>query len=141
MNHAKQIANMLGLEIGEKFKIKGHPNMGTFWFVDDVSMGMKDAWQYDMGSEMYDLGLEPEELLEQVLTGFYEVERVPWKPKKGDVYWYYSIAYGDAYATEWENTTVELISWKTGNCFRTEVEAETIGKEIVEQIKKEYEEA
>ena len=31
--------------------------------------------------------------------------------------------------------------WKSGNCFRTKEEAETKGKEIMEKLVKEYEEA
>ena len=41
----------------------------------------------------------------------------------------------------WTDECLDLLHWKTGNCFRTEEEAKTKGKEIMEQIKKEYEEA
>lgn len=40
----------------------------------------------------------------------------------------------------WENIE-DYAMCKSGNCFRTEEEAKTKGKEIMEQIQKEYEEA
>lgn len=76
MNHAREIANMLGLEIGEKFKIKGHPDYGTFWFVEDDFMGMRDLWDCDMGPALYEEFENVNDLLEQLLTGFYEVEKL-----------------------------------------------------------------
>lgn len=78
-NYARQIAEMLGLEIGEKFKIKSHPDMGTFWFIDDNSYGLRALLLYVAGKEMYELDLEPEQILEQLLAGFYEVEKLPKK--------------------------------------------------------------
>ena len=41
----------------------------------------------------------------------------------------------------WNDDLTDLLFWKVGNCFKTEEEAATKGKEIMEQIKKEYEEA
>lgn len=138
-NYAKQIAEMLGLEIGEEFGIKGHPGMGTFWFVDDNSMGLRDLLDYDPGPEMFELDFEPEGLLEQILTGFYEVEKLPWKPKDGEEYWAFTSEYCSAIEATWCGHQIDFLSWKAGICFRTKEEAETKGKEIMEQIKKEYE--
>lgn len=143
MNYAKQVAEMLGVEIGEKFRIKGHPDMGTFWFVDDNSMGLRDIWQYDAGSEMYESGFEPKDLLEQILAGFYKVEKLLWKPKQGDEYWHSTFLLDDLLVTSdfWNDSTIDLERWKAGNYFRTREEAKTKGKELMERIKKEYEEA
>ena len=41
----------------------------------------------------------------------------------------------------WTDEGLDLLFWKVGNCFKTEEEAKTKGKEIMEQIQKEYEEA
>lgn len=143
MNHARKIASMLGLEIGEKFKIKGHPDYGTFWFVDDQSEGLKDLWQVELEKGFYDAEIEINDLLEQILTGFYEVEKMPRKPKKGEHYWDFTIYSSTAHAEEhvWIGHSVDFANWKVGNCFKTKEEAETKGREIIEQIKKEYEEA
>lgn len=41
----------------------------------------------------------------------------------------------------WNDDLTDLLFWKAGNCFKTREEAEAKGKEIMEQIRKEYEEA
>lgn len=145
MNYARKIAEMLGLNIGEKFKIKGHPDMGTFWFVDDNSEKMRDIWDFELGPEAYDLCFEPVVLLEQILTGFYEVERLPWKPKRCQKYYTfnYTLESNEKVIDEsiWIDSVFDLMRWKSGNCFETRKKAETNGKKIIEQIRKEYEEA
>lgn len=41
----------------------------------------------------------------------------------------------------WVNTASDYCMWKLGNCFGTREEAETKGKEIMEQLEKEYRES
>lgn len=65
----------------------------------------------------------------------------PWKPKEGDRYCYYSAFNGLVNYARWDDLPGELILWKVGNCFKTEEEAKTKGKEIMEAIQREYEEA
>ena len=65
----------------------------------------------------------------------------PWKPKKGDEYWRCSSKCGKVSLTVWLDDAIDLCGWKSGNCFRTEEEANTKGKEIMEKLVKEYEEA
>lgn len=62
------------------------------------------------------------------------------KPKKGEKYWFYLYGTKEIIYSRWGDGTYDLILWKTGNCFKTKEEAETKGKEIMEKIKKEYEE-
>ena len=65
------------------------------------------------------------------------------KPKKGDIYSYYinSTYFDGTNSCRWTDEGLDLILWKVGNCFKTREEAEAKGKEIMEQIRKEYEEA
>ena len=64
------------------------------------------------------------------------------KNKKGETYWYYPnpIYFGVINSYVWNDDLTDLLFWKVGNCFKTREEAETKGKEIMEQIQKEYEE-
>ena len=77
----------------------------------------------------------------RLLNGDYKVVTKPWKPKKGDIYCYYAKAFEQTLSEKWIGGNYDLLLWKTGNCFKTREEAETKGKEIMEQIQKEYEEA
>ena len=71
-----------------------------------------------------------------------DVKAVPklWKPKKGEKYWTYSEIWEEVTSFRWEGYYYDLLLWKVGNCFKTKDKAEDKGKEIMEQIQKEYEE-
>ena len=77
----------------------------------------------------------------RLLNGDYKVVSKPWKPKKGEKYWFYLYGAKEIIDSTWSGVTYDLLLWKVGNCFKTREEAETKGKEIMEQIRKEYEEA
>ena len=77
----------------------------------------------------------------RLLNGDYKVVTKPWKPKKGEKYWYYSDVWEEARCINWEDWMRDLSFWKAGNCFRTEEEAKAKYKDIMEQIRKEYDEA
>ena len=145
MNHAREIANMLGLEIGEKFTIKGHPDYGTFWFVDDQSEGWRELWKVDLEKGFYDAEIEINDTLEQLLAGFYEVEKMPWKPKRSQKYYTvnYTLQTNEKVIDEtiWIDSVYDLMRWKSGNCFKTRKKAEIKGEELIERLRKEYEEA
>ena len=77
----------------------------------------------------------------RLLNGDYKVVPKPWKPKKGENYWFCLYGAKEVIDSRWSNGTYDLLLWNAGNCFKTEEEAETKGKEIMEQIQKEYDEA
>ena len=116
MNYYKQFAEMLGLELEQEF-ILVKPN-GTK--VDnDLYKISEDGLFYKKRKEV----------------------TKPWKPKYGEQYWSYSTKInGTCCNMFWENIE-DYAMWKSGNCFRTEEEAKTKGKEIMEKLVKEYEEA
>lgn len=69
MNYIKEVARMLGVELGERFKVSGMD--GTFWLdADGLCM------QYDKGD--YDLNA----LLAALLAGRLKVEQLPWKIRR-----------------------------------------------------------
>ena len=77
----------------------------------------------------------------RLLNGDYKVVSKPWKPKKGEKYWCYLYGVKEVIDSRWSGGTYDLLLWKVGNCFKTQEEAATKGKEIMEQIQKEYDEA
>lgn len=136
MNYWKQFANMLGLEPEQEFELV------------DPNSKIKDRYTYKITengiyykeaktSAWYD---EPPATSDYILNGDYKVVPKPWKPKKGDICWYYSIGWKRAISLTWGGGSYDLCLWKAGNCFRTKEEAETKGKKIMEQIQKEFEE-
>lgn len=100
----------------------------TFYFSED---GCKD-----LGSVCNCNGI-----LLSILSGNSKIVKLPWKPKKDERYWWYSYVGEAPCSTKWKGSYSDLFDWKVGNCFRTKKEAEAKGKEIMEQIMKEYKEA
>lgn len=136
MNYYKQVAEMLGVELGEEFKLKPSclekPWNCLYRFSKD---GLENKYS-DLSWVKCEKGA-----IDQILIGQTEVIKIPWKPKKGEAYWHYSKGWEQATFRKWEGTLDDLCTWKCGSCFRTEEEANTKGKEIMEAIQKEFEEA
>ena len=134
MNYYKQFAEMLGLELEQEFVITDldgkRKDTITYEFTEDGLFSKKNG-----------LSVKVTLILDLLLTGKYKAVPKPFKPKYGEQYWSYSTKInGTCCNTFWEYTK-DYALWKSGNCFRTEEEAKTKGKEIMEQIQKEYEEA
>nr|DAG17130.1 MAG TPA: hypothetical protein [Caudoviricetes sp.] len=136
MNYYKKIAEMLGVELEEEFKLKPSclekPWNCLYRFSKD---GLENKYS-DLSWVKCEKGA-----IDNILIGQTEVIKIPWKPKKGEAYWHYSKRWEQATFRKWEGTIDDLCTWKCGSCFRTEEEANTKGKEIMEQIQKEFEEA
>lgn len=136
MNYYKEIAEMLGVEIGEEFKLKPSclekPWNSLYRF---STYGLENKYSDDVWVKC------EKGAIDKILIGQTEVIKIPWKPKEGDRYFYYSASNGLVNYARWDDLCSELILWKVGNCFKTEEEARTKGKEIMEAIRKEYEEA
>lgn len=139
MNYIPKIAELLGVEVGEHFKLKYNDKIieqdycldegGLYWICDMFDNGIEEKYLVS-DCELYD-----------ILSGECEIIKKPWKPEIGENYWYYGKINEIMVETIWEDASFDYMCWKAGNCFRTEYEAETKGKELMEQIMKEYENA
>lgn len=136
MTYWKQFAEMLGLELGEKFELiydDGTINEDTYKIEEDGF--------YYKNKQSEDWFAEPSTTVNKLINGYCKAVPKPWKPSEGYKYWWYSIAWNQAIDNEFNSSIGDLLHWKVGNCFKTKEEAETKGKEIMEQIMKEYKEA
>ena len=137
MNNWGKFAEMLGLELEQEFVITdddgNRKDKYTYKITEDGLLYKSPTFNWAISS----LGT-----IGNLLNGDYKVVSKPWKPKKGETYWYYPnpIYFGVINSYVWNDDLTDLLFWKVGNCFKTEEEAETKGKEIMEQIQKEYEE-
>lgn len=136
MNYYKQVAEMLGVGLEEEFKLKPSclekPWNSLYRFSTD---GLENKYS-DLSWVKCEKGA-----IDNILIGQTEVIKIPWKPKKDEMYWFYGSSLEKALWATWRLNSGDFCRWKTGNCFRTEEEAETKGKEIMEAIQKEFEEA
>ena len=136
MNYYKKFAEMLWLELEQEFVLT------------DVDGNRKDKYTYKITedgllykSPTFNWAISSLGTIGKLLDGDYKAVPKPWKPKKGEMYWFYKILRKEASCTTWCFDGIDLCRWKTGNCFKTREEAEAKGKEIMKQIQKEYEEA
>ena len=87
-NLIPQIAKMLGVELGEEFKIKDAADWMLFHF-EERGLRVRNV---DEKVELSD-GVDGT-LFERLLGGYLEIVKVPWKPKKGDVYYTFELLGG-----------------------------------------------
>ena len=136
MKYYKQFAEMLGLELEQEFVLTdddgNRKDKYTYKITEDGLLYKSPTFNWAISS----LGT-----IGKLLDGDVKAVPKPWKPKKGDIYCYYAKAFEQTLSENWIGGNYDLLLWKTGNCFKTREEAETKGKEIMEQIQKQYEEA
>lgn len=135
-NLIPEIARMLGVEIGEEFKIKGYEE----WFYkfdndrvlmfkhnDDVKMPVAPVSVY-----VAFLAL---------LRGECEIIKLPWKPKKGETYYTFDLI-GNKWSTNsywWGGFPDEYALLDKGWVFRTKAEAEAALTKVAAEMGVEYE--
>ena len=133
MNYYKQVAEMLGVELNEEFSLKHKDGelLSKKYRISPVAgllLKIGDKWNQSG-------------YIGEIISGNLTVVKLPWKPKEDEFYYYYSPYCGITCQERWMNTSSDYCMWKIGNCFRTREEASKKGKEIMEQIEKEYRES
>ena len=127
MNYYKQIAEMLGVKLGEKFKIKYHS-----------SLEARDESEYyltENGLYNADTAMISQWTFTSILRGRAEIVKMPWKPEYDERYWLYSANLEEACSDIFTKKSYNFSSWKIGNCFRTKEEGFNEEK-IVKAVKK-----
>lgn len=129
MNYMEDVAQLLGVEIAEKFNIKGCGEYNPYYI---------DA--YGIHNRKHDLS---NWMISALLTGEAEIDRKPFKPVMGERYYFVSRNYDNddlyVYSREFENRSQDYALFKAGNMFRTRGEAITIGIPRYKATVKEYE--
>lgn len=136
MNYWKQFAEMLGLKLGEKFELTYDD--GT---INEDTYKIEEDGFYYKNKQSEDWLAEPSTTVNKLINGYCKAVPKPWKPKFGEQYWSYNLKINRTCCNMFGEFIEDYAMWKSGNCFRTEEEAKTKGKEIMEKLVKEYEEA
>ena len=130
MNLVPFIAEKLGVEIGEEFKLENsdlliYKFQGTGLF---AKANIEDSYW----CACKDLTLR------DILVGIVKIEKLPFEPKEGERYW---VATWDTQETTlttcgaiWHNRADCYADKYVSNCFRTEAEAEKHKFEIYEKL-------
>ena len=132
-NLIPQIAKMLGVELGEEFKIKGHEELTYRFFSDRLQL------TYDNNIELSDLAAKV--AFVALLNGTDEIVKLPWKPKKGETYYTFELLGGKwiVHLLWWAGSPNGYALLDKGWVFRTKEEAEDALPRVSAEMGVEYE--
>ena len=123
MNHMEEVAKMLGVKMGEKFRIKESTDV---------------VYHFEKAGLIDGIGSTCMTTLGYIISGAYHIEKFPWKPKNGDDYFVGTMGCSAA-INSWRGDYFDYALYYTGNCFRTSEEALTHAPEVIEKMRKKYE--
>lgn len=132
-NLIPEIAKMLGVQLGEEFKVKGYDEL-TYRFASD---GLKLT--YGNGLEIS--GLTATVALVALLNGKDEIVKLSWKPKKDDIYYTFELL-DDRWVVAslfWEGFPNDYALLDKGWVYRTKAEAEAALPKVAAEMGVEYE--
>ena len=131
-NLIPEICKMLGVELGEEFKIEGDNR--TYWFdLDGLHSGEYVAQDED------------DAMLHDLLCGKVEIVKLPWKPKKGETYYTFVlmvVLMGDKWvvrSSRWGGLPNEYALLDKGWVYRSQAEAEAALPKVAKEMGVEYE--
>ena len=132
-NLIPQIAQMLGVEIGEEFKIKGY-NEQTYRFDSD---GLKVNYGFLMNKRLTFANV----MLCSLLAGTDEIVKLPWKPKEGEYYYTFNLSAGKwiVRSSWWIDSPNEYALLDKGWVYRSQAEAEDALPKVAKEMGVEYE--
>ena len=133
-NYMPEVAKMLGVELGEEFEVEGITELKCALSKDGLFVTNADR---DYSHSV---------LLKDVLVGDKEIVRRPWRPKRGEKFWFIDIPRDESYLVDWctyVGGSFDIHYILMGNCFPSREAAEAAAPEIVrfyEDVRKMVEE-
>lgn len=126
MSKFKEVAELYGLELGEKFNLEDEDGdiyeYGPLYFTEE---GLYDKDEDYRTSLFY-----------SIIAGEYVVKKLPWKPEVGERYWFVRSSVSiESYKNGQD--IFDLMCIKTGNCFRSYDEADRNTIRIMTELKEE----
>lgn len=146
-NLIPEIAKMLGVEIGEEFKVKRVDGY-TYRFTSN-------ELKLTYGNDIEMSTIATNNALVALLKGVDEIVKLPWKPKEGDAFYSFRCLGSDfkgfGYIPEksdytwrvegctWNNSAVAFALFKAGWVYRTREEAEAALPAVAKEMGVRYE--
>lgn len=109
-NYMPEIAKMLGVEVGEIFKMTDYNSLYRF-----TERGLEFK-----GTAGWCLS----ERIEWLLTGRNEILKLPWQPKEGDRYYFPATDFQYSCPETWDNHPIDFALKEAGMAFKTKEECE-----------------
>ena len=116
-NYMADVAKMLGVELGEEFKIDGS-NLIYKFFENGLYFRCIEGW------------LPAKYQFLDLIKGELEIVRLPWQPKNGDRYYFPGDGFTITSRAIWCDLTLEYALKEAGMIFRTAEECLRCGRSI-----------
>lgn len=128
-NLIPQIAKMLGVELGEEFKIIRGNDMGKYYFEDGKLYKERDG-----------LDLSAPTMLIELIAGNAEIIKLPWKPQMFETYRSFDIVYGKLVVCflKWTGLPYQYALLDKGWVYRTKKEAQAALPKVAAELGVEY---
>lgn len=125
VNYMKQVAEMLGVALGEEFKVAAKEGeYGCLYRISEGGIYRKSGF-----------GWVPEDLLlVNILCGHKEIKKLPWRPKMGDKYFTYCAMDFQILSDSWIGSFIDYARLKCGAVFGTKKEAEAARPRIYTEL-------
>lgn len=128
-NLMPEVLKMLGVEYGEKFKLKSKDSVfyedGLFYF--DKENGFLRFMDEEHIEEVYDMVYD-------VLNGYYEIDKLPWEPGAEETFYFPDIFTHEPCLSVWEYSTKNLALKALGLVYRTPEEVRANFAEDYEKL-------
>lgn len=131
-NFITEITKMLGVELGEEFKV-----VYKTGFEIICNFTKEGVFVHEEGCS----GRYNKELLADIVCGKVEIVKLPWKPKKGDAYYTFEVFRGKWVVRSlwWTGAPCTYALLDKGWVFRTKEEAEDALTAVAKEMSVEYE--
>lgn len=131
-NLIPKICKMLGVELGEEFKVKGYGEV-TYILTDDNGLMANDDPETGW--------ILANALFVALLNGKEEIIKLPWKPTMDGEYWTFG-KIGEKWIVgtlSWRELPYEILLFEKGWVYRTRAEAEAALPKVAAEMGVEYE--
>lgn len=131
-NLIPQIAKMLGVELGEEFKIKGEDELMTYRFSsDELQVTYGDGIEIPISTNLAFVAL---------VKGEEEIIKLSWKPTMYEEYWTFG-KLGKKWIVvtrSWKELPYEILLLSKGWVYRTRAEAKTALPAVAKEMGVEF---
>lgn len=133
-NLIPEICKMLGVELGEEFKIKGREGAIYKFSVAGLLVSDDDAEKVYTATHVPLVGL---------VRGDIEIVKLPWKPKKDETFYTFGIHATETkwvvVSAKWWDNVKNLALYKIGWIYRSQAEAEAALPAVAAEMGVRYE--
>ena len=124
-NYMPEVARMLGVEIGEEFDVIYETGQKSDWGPYKIT---RDGLVDESGNWTLN-----ETAIFNLLKGNYSLQKRPWRPKKGELFWTIN-GKGNVEKYHFLNDMCDLALLNMGNCFPTKKAAKAAVPEMLEKF-------